>query len=435
MPGAFMCVALIAFPIPRAAPPAPPVEMLIRLSVQPMAAPKPALRIQLLPELKELQPGNPIPGYLKVLLDQDQTASESNLGPAALRQADRAARLDKPDWQLLAKLKTDGISLLLPDLQKMRELAAGLQGRFREEIAQHRFDDAIVTAKTMFALARHTGEHPTLIGNLVGIAMAMIAIGPLEEMLEQPGCPNLYWALTNLPHPFIAIGTGLDGERVLLDSEIRDLSETEPMTANQIKKVVERINYIRMVEPDKIKLTTRQWINVRARDEKYLAAARKRIVESGLKDEHVAKFPADQIILLDEKREFEVRRDEATKHLKLATWEVEAIERKVAPTREPALFELFISAYRKVRIAQGRLEQRIALLRHVEAIRMYAAEHDGKLPEKLDDIELPLPVDPYTGKPFRYAKVGEIAHLRGSPPAGQEKVPAYNLHYEISIRK
>ena len=81
----------------------------------------------------------------------------------------------------------------------MRTLARALQVRFRAEVALGRFDDAIRTAKTMFAMSRHLGEHPTLIGNLVGIAIAYVAIEPLEEMLEQPGCPNLYWALTNLP--------------------------------------------------------------------------------------------------------------------------------------------------------------------------------------------------------------------------------------------
>ena len=121
--------------------------------------------------------------------------------------------------------------------------------------------------------------------------------------------------------------------------------------------------------------------------------------------------------------------------MKLSTWEYEAFNAKqVAPT-EPALLEIFLASYRRVRRAQGRLEQRISLLRHVEALRMYAAEHDGKLPEKLADIALPLPVDPFTGKPFRYAKDGETAHLRGSPPSGEERTPAYNLHYEITIRK
>src|SRR6478609_181272 len=46
-------------------------EMVIRLNVQPMAAPKPALRYLLLPELKEQEPGNPIPNYLKCVMDQD----------------------------------------------------------------------------------------------------------------------------------------------------------------------------------------------------------------------------------------------------------------------------------------------------------------------------------------------------------------------------
>jgi hypothetical protein len=413
----------------------PPVETLIRLNVQPMAAPKPALRIQLLPELREQQPGNPIPAYLKALLDQDFTSGDGSLGPAALRQVDRAARLDKPDWQLLLKLKTDGIGLLLPDLQKMRQLAADLQGRFREEIAQRRFDDAVATAKTMFALARHTGGHPTMIGNLVGIAIAMVAIGPFEEMLEQPGCPNFYWALTNLPYPLISIESGLEGERVLLMGDIRDLSDTEPMTPGQIRKAIERIELIRQFEPDRIKQTVRQWVTVRARDEKYVAAARTRLIEAGIAEERIALFPAPQIILLDEKREFETRRDEATKYMKLATWEFEKYASKEVKPTTPALLDLYLPSYWKVRRAQGRLEQRISLLRHVEAIRMYAANHDGRLPESLDAIDLPLPVDPFTGKPFRYAKDGNTAHLRGNPPRGDQKNPGYNLHYEITIRK
>ena len=435
MSGAFICVALIAFPVPKSGTPAPPVEMLIRLTVQPMAAPRPALRYQLLPEMRELQPGNPIPGYLKSLLDQDQTIRESNLGPSALRQADRAARLDKPDWQILDKLKIDGISLLVPDLQKMRELAAGLQARFREEIAQRRFDDAIATAKTMLALSRHVGEHPTLIGDLVAIAIAMITISPLEELLEQPGCPNLYWALTNLPYPLIAIDKGLDGERVMMQAELRDLSDTEPMTAEQIKKVMDHIEYFRKFEADTIRQTARQWVSVRTRDAKYLAAARLRLIEAGIAEERVAIFPVDQVILLDEKREYEVRRDDLSKLAKLPTWEYEAFTRKLVKPTEPAFFDFMIAAFQKVRRAQGRLEQKIALLRHVEALRMYAAEHDGKLPEKLADIDLPLPVDPFSGKAFRYAKDGDTAHLRGNPPIGEEKIPTYNLHYEITIRK
>ena len=73
-----------------------------------------------------------------------------------------------------------------------------------------------------------------------------------------------------------------------------------------------------------------------------------------------------------------------------------------------------------VRRAQGRLEQRIALLRHVEALRLYAAGHKGAWPASLSAIPVPLPDDPFTGKPFRYEVIGKTAHLRGTPPRGAE---------------
>ena len=81
----------------------------------------------------------------------------------------------------------------------------------------------------MFAMARHLGEHPTLVGSLVGFSMAAMAIGPLEEMLEQPGCPNLYWALTKLPVPLVSMEKGAEGERVWAAVEFRDLDESAPI--------------------------------------------------------------------------------------------------------------------------------------------------------------------------------------------------------------
>jgi hypothetical protein len=435
------CAALAAVALSaRAEQTMTSTETVIRLAVQPMPAPKPALRYLLLPELKEMTPGNPIPNYLTGLLDQDFAADQENFGRSALRQADRAARMDKPDWQILLRMRTDGIGLLLPDVQKMRALAAGLQARFRGEVALRRFDDALVTAKTMFAMSRHMSEQPTLISDLVGIAIAYIAVGPLEEMLEQPGCPNLYWALTNLPTPLISLDKGLEGERMLIGAELKDLDDAAPMTPEQIKKVVTHIDKILEFDKSRPENGTRAWLDRRGRDPKHLGAARTRLAESGYPEERLARFPADQVILLDEKREYEVRRDDLMKAMKLPYWELEVATAKATLPLEPkspstSLFDGFVPALTKVRQAQGRLEQRIALLRHVEALRLYAADHDGKLPEKLADVGVPLPVDPFTGKPFRYALEGATAHLRGTPPRGREMDPALNLHYEITIRK
>src|SRR5262245_20567049 len=92
-------------------------ETLIRLSAAPAPAPKPALRFLLLPELKEMNPGNPIPNYIKCCLDQQKfffdkeayehrekllalplkelpTQEPDDHGRFALSQVDWAARLD-----------------------------------------------------------------------------------------------------------------------------------------------------------------------------------------------------------------------------------------------------------------------------------------------------------------------------------------------------
>jgi hypothetical protein len=455
------CAALALFALPcRAGETSSTSETLIRLSVPPAPAPRPALRYLLLPELGEMNPGNPIPNYMKCFMEQqkylfDKEAFQrrgdllgkplselpaqevQDLDRSALSQADWAARLDKPDWQILLRLKTDGVSLLLPDVQQVRTLAKALQGRFRSEVAQGRLDDAIRTAKTLLAMSRHLSEHPTFIGDLVGIAIAYMTLGPLEEMLEQPGCPNLYWALTSLPNPFVPLDKGWDGERVTVMAEFRDLDEGAPMSADQIKKFVAHMEMVIGVgNPIETGKRVRSWLDARTKDEGMVRAARRRLVEGGLSEERLLRFPADQVILLDEKREYEVRRDDVMKLMNLPAWQAEALAARYKLNKEPTLFaEALVGGTYNVRRAQARLDQRIALLRHVEALRLYAAENDGILPVKLSDVPVPLPDDPFTGKPFRYEVDGKTAHLRGSPPKGEEKEAVFNVHYEVTIQR
>jgi hypothetical protein len=450
-------VALAALALPARA-----AQTVIRLTVSPMAAPKPALRYLLLPELKEMSPGNPIPAYLRCVLERSQAGNSQeaqrretllampldrlparelqDYGGARLREVDRAARLDTPDWQILPRTRTDGIGLLIPDVQVLRTLAADLKLRFRAEVALGRYDDALRTARTMFAMGRHLGEHPTVVGSLVGIAIVSLAIGPLEEMLERPGCPNLYWALTDLPNPVVPWQRGLEGERVSIRGEFRDLDDTAPMTPEQVNKFIKRYEgLLRQGTKDPLKpyRTSQEWLEARTKDETLVRAARGRLVERGLAEGLVKRMPAGQVVLLDEWREFEVRRDELMKLMNLPAWQFEALSvaHKVNKVKQPpALFDLVLISP-NFRRSPARLEQRLGLLRCVEALRLHAAARDGKLPAKLADVEVPLPDDPLTGKPFRYALEGQTARLRGTPPPGREDDPAFNIVYEITIRK
>ncbi len=151
--------------------------------------------------------------------------------------------------------------------------------------------------------------------------------------------------------------------------------------------------------------------------------------------ERLLRFPSHQVILLDEKQEYEVRRDDSMKLMNLPIWQVQSLAadmetatkcRRSSLKRSLKAFTTFASAVR--------LDQRIALLRHIEALRLYAADHKGLLPAKLSDFSLPLPDDPSTGKPFRYDVIGNTAHLRGSPAFGEEKNPAANIHYEVTLQ-
>ncbi len=435
---------------------APVHQMVIRMSVQPKPAPKPALKYQLLPELREMQPGNPIQGYLKSFMEQagfyhnkEESAKrdqwlvmplnnlplqemqyyKTNCG---LRQADWAARLDMPDWQILLQLRRDGVNTLLPDAQKMRALANALKVRFRLEIAERKFDDALYTAKTMLALSRHFIEHPTLIGNLVGIAIASLTLDVVDEMIQQPGCPNLFWALTDLPSPFLDLRKGLQGERMWILTELPSLDDREPLTETQMKKIVDRLQKA-INGPAWPQGSVRAWLEARAKNKDHVRAARKRLVE-GLEPADAAKFdsfPPLQIVLLDEKLTHDVQRDEEFKALALPYWQARAVMDASPPWNKgekTPLMELIVTAI-KVKAAQARLDQRIGLLRCVEALRMYAAAHDGKLPAKLDDIRLPLPVDAATGKPFVYKLAGKTAHLQGAP------FPGIQYRYEVTIAK
>ena len=342
---ALWCAVLLA----SLADPTSRPETVIRLTVDAMPAPKPALRYLLLPELREMNPGNPIPNYLKCLLDQDFTSTEEKLGRSALKQADRAARMDKPDWQILPKLRTDGISLLLPDLQKMRSIAQALQERFRSEVEQRRFDDCARDRQDdVRAVATH-GRPPN----------AHRRSRRHRDRERGHRAPRRDAGAAGMPEPLL--GTD-QPSRCLLSRWKRDwrasgsssrqsfaISATDrAMSEEQIKKLVKHIDYIRGFEPDKLD-KTRVWLDARIKDEKYLAQARVRLVEYGLNPDRLARFPADQVILLDEKREYEVERDEAIKYMKLPTWQALSNIEKLKPTKEAVLFGGLVPALQKVR--------------------------------------------------------------------------------------
>jgi hypothetical protein len=438
-----------------------------------------------LPELRELNPGNAGHFYLRCFAEQrnfffskEATVERArylsmplgelpaeklrNYGGFALEQADWAARLDTCDWQVLRHAQTDDMDLLQQELGRLQILAKALQVRFRGEVAGRRFGDAVRTAKTMFALARHLGEYPREAANLLGLSVAGLACDTLEEMVQQPGCPNLYWALTDLPLPLVDLRKGVRGDRARISAVLRSLREDAPMTEEQVEQTVSHLSGVAgfaRVQAGQATRSLRAMLAARVKDPEGVRAARGRLVEAHRADDKaqrfpplravvevlpswyratrlVESFPPLQVILLDEKRGYEARWDESMKLLNLAPWQSDSLKSDEMPgCCEEELFEEFRPDVVEARRVQARLEQRIGLLRHVEALRLYAAEHDGKLPEALSDLAVPVPPDPFTGKPFFYKAAAGTANLRGSPPRGEERTPCFNVRYELTIQK
>ena len=57
-------------------------------------------------------------------------------------------------------------------------------------------------------------------------------------MIQQPGCPNLYWALTDLPAPLVDLRKGVQGDRTIVAADLRLLHDDTPMTDAEIAKFV-----------------------------------------------------------------------------------------------------------------------------------------------------------------------------------------------------
>jgi hypothetical protein len=79
------------------------------------------------------------------------------------------------------------------------------------------------------------------------------------------------------------------------------------------------------------------------------------------------------------------------------------------------------------------MEWTMAMLRVFEAMRLYAATHKGQWPDRLSDIrEVPIPLNPFDGKPFIYQRQGNKAVLTCEKGPISEGVP-WHWRHEITL--
>jgi hypothetical protein len=353
---------------------------------------------------------------------------------------DKAARCKSCDWQLPIG-EQDFFSILIPEVQQARRFARLLAVRARIQIAQGQFDESLHTLQTGYAQARHVAEGPTFIHGLVGIAICKIMNSQLRTLIEQPGAPNLYWALTQLPRPMIDMRRAMDVERhavALSFPEFRDLDKTNRTPEQWRQMLLDFGKELGTILGGWDSLQSPEVLTVLSI--KGYPTAKRALIQQGLPLQEVEAMPVPQVILLYTLQTYEDHRDQSVKWLYVPYREAidgldeaeKALEQNRQEQREIfPLVQMFTPATKALRTAMVRSEREIAVLRVIEALRLYGASHNGRLPERLSDVtEVPVPDDPVTGRPFAYRLDGDTAVLEGPP-----LMPRDPSRFEISFAK
>jgi hypothetical protein len=457
-----------------AAKPAEPAapKMLV---LSPATAPVPALRYRLLPSSVNLVPGDAAPIYLRAHGYEDSFLDQAwrdirvksnqwqelplkelptaevrkfvNLWSGKLKQIEFGTRRKTCEWNYtLPEQQLDAINILLPDAQSMRQWARVLTLKARVEIAEGQYDEAIATIETGVALARHVALGPFLVNALVGVAMADNVLATCDDLIAGPGAPNLYWALTTLPQPLISLRYQFEVEQGLVESMIPELREAElieeqtdaawGLLLSRMHKGI--VKWSRAFGEEKgadspVNILA-GWDLARFKSEslpaarEYLKTSRKRT------DAQLAAMSPDQMVAIYIAGRFRELRDDFYKAGYLPAPEALAMftaaEERIKGVK-PGPLAFFVQSQIITSRAIGadlRLDRRVAALRVIEALRMYAASHDGALPESLSQItEVPVPDDPATRKPFEYSLTGNSV-LLSAPQAGLSTPwPSYRI--------
>jgi hypothetical protein len=450
------------------------------LTVSAQKAPLPALRYRLLPQSMDLKDGNAVPIYLRLVHQQSDAAQEHwtempsqwnqrpvNKLPVSearkflqqhaylLRQLEFGARRRTAEWDYTLDAGNP-IGLLLPDMQSMRSYVPMLILQARVALAEGDFPLAAHHLETGFAFARHIAQGPTLIHRMVAMAVASQLHNVVADFIELPGAPNLYWALTALPQPLIDLRSAEEWEYRMVEMQIPELGDLErartpeqwDSALRRVRTELQQLAGLAEEGPATGSGKTATYFPMGwtpeqpAAQSSELVAARQFLTQrGGFPAEKVEAMSPAEVLLRYIMGGYAEDRDanysaawlpypQAFPRLTTAHQRL----RGLPASESHVLARIILPALSKVLSTQARVERSLAALRVIEALRQYAAAHDGQLPGQLTDVtELPLPDDPGTGHPFEYRREGDTARLVSQIPGDPQ--PSSGLRYRVTLRK
>jgi hypothetical protein len=337
------------------------------------------------------------------------------------------------------------ITILLPEIQYMRQLARTQQVRIRVALAEKRIEDALHILRQQFALANHLEQEPFLVSNLVGLAVAGMGMGDLAMVVGQPDCPNLYWSIGELPSPIVSFKRSFEFETDLLFLEFKEFNSIGDRPSNlswasTIESIFGKIDSIENNPWYRLTMDMGAGADANplqraiATAAAYPACYQFLVKHAGMKTSSIDMLDHTQVVLLAVRRAYEIERSEARRWFFVDDANVSKRSEEAqqdSDTRSETLgfanqiTQLLLPAFQPARVAQIRSNQNKRLLQTVESIRDHVSRHQS-LPSTLNELHLPAPNDPVTGLPFGYQRNGDHAVLKGEKTS---IVPVFELHY------
>jgi hypothetical protein len=430
------------------------------LAVDARAVERPLMKYRLLPAEYELHRGNAAPILLRLCWEQipyfskdvpkfgeylDVPLSDARLRSgheifAFYRILKRAAYRQTADWEYPIG-EEPAATILLPDVQGARFVVGnGLAVWIRQRLARGQLEEAREGILVGLAVSRHYARTPFLITQLVCAHIDTLMLSRLEELVSQPDCPNLYWALSALPRPLVDVRPSIELEQRFLEMTVPGLDDLDQVKTPDQWTARARgvLNYF-LEAGSSAPISSDATKPILSRLEKRARAELSGWFAGG--PAQVARMSSSEAVV---RWLVHINQDHSQEASALMSLEppaaiprLGALEKRIAQFHsELGLPNLYTIANTPGSfLATHRLERRIDALRVVEGIRDYAARHDRQLPASLDAIsDTPMPLDPLTGKPFHYEVKADEATLSAEGfPANGRMIAV--IRYRIKIRK
>ena len=466
-PKSFILITLLSLAIssPLFAQKQPKPERVYRVNITPMSPPRPAMKYRLLPSSLDTVGGNAVQLYMigatqaptddefnsqidswlsmemsKLPRQQiDERLSTIPIG-YVFKNFDAAARHEQCVWE--NHYKSQGFDALLPHLRGMRDGSKIIALKARLQLADGDYPAALHTLQTGFATARHLTPQSVLIQQLVAAAIARRMLDDVNDWVGSSNAPNLYWALSELPHPYLDTRETFDQERCGLIFSFPPLRDLEKgITVEQWNEVMEKLPRMLQWDDGRSEIRKAAQLGPAVLAIRLYPLAKKYYINRGMAQAKVEAMPVHQILAKYLVESFQEETDEVLKWQSLPYWQAQEQMRaaeeaaKTAQAKgEAGPLGWMVPSVSNARLNLVLVDRHIASLQCVEGIRAYAAIHNGNLPDSLTDlVETPAPLDPVTGQPFGYEVKANVAVLTAPIPLGGR--PEQGWRFEISVAK